>query len=106
MRARPDPSCAAPPASPQGLAALFSIALALGLTFSPAPQHTASRAAVFSRRVTSDIVCGWGPDPIWSELKIASIADAGEGLKAITVEAPKETVEGYKAGGQYVQVRF
>ena len=110
---------------------LAPIALvAVGLVFSPAPQRSFSTVAVRPRRA-SGIVCGWGPDPVWSALTIASIADAGTGLKAITgeersppsalalleltlaralclhrtVDAPDATVEGYTKGGQYVQLR-
>lgn len=53
------------------------------------------------------VVCGWGPDPIWSSLTIASIADANKdgSLKAITIEPPSETAEGFLKGGQYLQIR-
>lgn len=48
---------------------------------------------------------GWGPDPIWSQLSISSITDAADGLKAVTVDVPTETSEGFTRGGQYVQLR-
>ena len=52
---------------------LAPIALvAVGLVFSPAPQRSFSTVAVRPRRA-SGIVCGWGPDPVWSALTIASI---------------------------------
>jgi NAD(P)H-flavin reductase len=53
------------------------------------------------------ITAGWGPDPVWSSLKVASIkdADADGVLKAISVEVPAETAEGYTKGGQYVQLK-
>jgi NAD(P)H-flavin reductase len=59
--------------------------------------HWPSRAGV--------IRLGWGPDPVWSQLKIASITDAADGLKAITVDVPQATADGYTTGGQYVQLR-
>jgi len=51
--------------------------------------------------------CGWGPDPVWSSLEIASIEDADTSgtLKAISVKVPIETAEGYTNGGQYVQLK-
>lgn len=78
-------------------------ALALVLSPLPRPQPTAVRPQLRAGRV----LCGWGPDPIWSELKIASIkdADASGTLKAIAVEVPAETAEGYTNGGQYVQLK-
>jgi NAD(P)H-flavin reductase len=82
-----------------------SALVAFGLVLSPAPQPSA-RFAVGQQR-GGRIVCGWGPDPIWSTLKVASIEDADKDgvLKAITVEVPEETAAGFVKGGQYVQLK-
>ena len=76
--------------------------LAFGLVLSPTPTHVVRPHAAGR---AGRILCGWGPDPVWSDLTIKSIADAGEGLKAITVDVPAETVKGFTTGGQYVQLR-
>jgi len=54
---------------------------------------------------SSRIVCGWGPDPIWTPNTIASIDDAADGLKAITIEPPDGVADGFVTAGQYVQIR-
>mmetsp|Transcript_150686 Transcript_150686/g.280986 ORF Transcript_150686/g.280986 Transcript_150686/m.280986 type:complete len:326 (+) Transcript_150686:102-1079(+) len=51
------------------------------------------------------IVCGWGPDPVWTSLEVDSIEDAADGLKAIVIKPPQGTPEGYETPGQYVQIR-
>jgi len=80
------------------------LALPLGLHLTGVPLPLRQHALV--KRSTS-IQCGWGPDPIWSELKVASIedADASGVLKAITVEVPEATADGFTKGGQYVQLK-
>eukprot|EP00962_Isochrysis_galbana_P027549 scaffold8646_cov115-Isochrysis_galbana.AAC.3 len=51
-------------------------------------------------------VClGWGPEPVWKTLPIASVGDAADGLKAITVDPPSEIAAGFLTPGQYVQMR-
>jgi len=81
---------------------LTTIVLAFGLVLPPLPQST--RSALPHAVRAGRLVLGWGPDPIWSDLEIATIDDAAEGLKAITVAAP-DAVEGYTTGGQYVLLR-
>lgn len=51
------------------------------------------------------LVCGWGPDPIWTPNSVASIEDAADGLKGIKVAPPDGVAEGYTIPGQYVQIR-
>jgi len=70
---------------------------ALGGSRSPQFMRCASRSG--------RIVCGWGPDPIWTSLEVADIEDAADGLKAITIQPPASTAEGYEIPGQYVQIR-
>ena len=67
----------------------------------------AARRSPLATARASRIVCGWGPDPIWTELKVATIKDADDSgtLKAISVEVPAATAEGYTNGGQYVQLK-
>jgi NAD(P)H-flavin reductase len=46
-----------------------------------------------------------GPDPEWQKLTVASIKDVADGIKAIAIQPPPETIKGYTTGGQYVQLR-
>jgi NAD(P)H-flavin reductase len=78
--------------------------VALGLVLSPL-HHQPQRSAVFHPSRSTKILLGWGPDPVWSDLKIKTIEDAADGLKKITIDVPKETAEGFTTGGQYVQLR-
>ena len=73
------------------------------LVLSPFPQQ-APRASPWQSRA-GRVLCGWGPDPVFASLNIKTIADAADGLKAITVEASDETATGFLKGGQYVQLR-
>ena len=60
---------------------LLSLASASCLTVGTVHRpHVARRV----RRIS----CGWGPDPVWTDLTVAKIEDAAEGLKAITIEPP------------------
>lgn len=82
--------------------------LALGLTLSEAYVLQPLRAAHTRQQCrTSPITCGWGPDPVWTELEVDSIAsaDADGVLKAISVKVPVATAEGFTKGGQYVQLK-
>ena len=76
---------------------LLALPLGLHLGGTGLRPHTLARSG--------RVVCGWGPEPIWSDLSIASISDAAEGLKAITIEVPASTAEGFVTPGQYVQIR-
>jgi len=58
---------------------------------------------VVERRVGCDIICGWGPDPVWAPNKIESIGDASDGLKAITIVPP--TNDDFTIPGQYLQIK-
>jgi NAD(P)H-flavin reductase len=78
---------------------MLSLAACVGLVVQPAAW---SRAAGVR---TAGVRMGWGPDPVWESLAVTSIADAGEGLKAITVDVPAATAEGFTNGGQYVQLK-
>lgn len=51
------------------------------------------------------IRCGWGPDPIWTANEVATIEDAAQGLKAITIMPPDDVAAGFLIPGQYVQIR-
>ena len=62
-------------------------------------------AAPAARRIGCDIVCGWGPDPIWTPNSIVTIDDAAQGLKAITIAPPDGVADGFTTPGQYVQIR-
>jgi len=73
----------------------------VGLHLTPTPLRV---RGVTGQRTTC-VQCGWGPEPVWSSLSVASIADASSGLKAITIEPPEETSDGFAVGGQYVQIR-
>lgn len=77
---------------------LLSLASASCLTVGTVHRpHVARRV----RRIS----CGWGPDPVWTDLTVAKIEDAAEGLKAITIEPPASAPEGYTIPGQYLQIR-
>lgn len=77
--------------------------LAFGLVLSPLPRHApATKPSDCSR--ARRIVLGWGPDPVWGAQKVASIGDAADGLKKITIDAPNAAAD-FKKGGQYVQIR-
>ena len=65
--------------------AVFGVAFALALR---------SGERVGRPRRAGRLRMGWGPDPVWSELSVASISEEADGLKAITVIAPPETVKG------------
>jgi len=67
----------------------------------PGLRHAGVRHASRSRR----IVLGWGPDPIWTDNTVATISDAADGLKAITIVPPAGVPDGYVTPGQYVQIR-
>ena len=54
---------------------------------------------------TSRVICGWGPDPVWSALEVGSIKDAAEGLKAITIKPADGAADAFTVAGQYVQIR-
>lgn len=74
-----------------------SVAL-LGLVLQP--QSPAARSVRAPR--AGRVLLGWGPDPVWSDQSVESISDAGEGLKAITIDA---ALDGFGKGGQYLQIR-
>lgn len=78
------------------MAATSVLYAALGLVLTPLRPPTTTTPP------RARILLGWGPDPIWSEQSVASIEDAADGLKAITIEAP---LDGFKTGGQYLQIR-
>lgn len=82
-------------------AAVASVA-AFQVQVSPAPR-LAPRVAVRPR--FGRITCGWGPEPVWSTLKVGSIGDAASGLKSITIAPADGVAAGYTAAGQYVQIR-
>jgi NAD(P)H-flavin reductase len=51
-------------------------------------------------------VClGWGPEPVWTKLQIASIRGEAQGQMVIAIDPPSETKDGYLTPGQYVQMR-
>ena len=53
--------------------------LALGISTSAlqlSVRSVGARAPIAARRIGCDIVCGWGPDPVWKANKIESISDA------------------------------
>lgn len=77
---------------------------ASGLT-APATRPTCFLTRSSPTARVGRIVCGWGPDPVWTTLEVKDIEDAADGLKAITIVPPKETPEGYTTPGQYVQIR-
>ena len=54
---------------------------------------------------TSRVICGWGPDPVWTALEVGSIKDAAEGLKAITIKPADGAADAFTVAGQYVQIR-
>jgi ferredoxin-NADP reductase len=84
------------------VALLSLLASATGLALS-GRAHVQSTA--INGRRSRPITCGWGPDPIWTPLTLASIEDAADGLKAITIEPPAETAETFTIPGQYLQIR-
>jgi len=78
----------------------LSFSAAAGLVVSPLPHP---RSATATR--TGLIVCGWGPDPVWTTLSVGSICDASKGLKSIKITPAPGAAEGYTTPGQYVQIR-
>ena len=78
-----------------------ALASALQLAAVARPARLAVRNEV--RRIGCDIVCGWGPEPVWADNKIASITDASDGLKSITIVPP--TTKDFTIPGQYLQIR-
>ena len=54
---------------------------------------------------TSRLICGWGPDPVWTALEVGSIEDAADGLKAITIKPADGAADEFTVPGQYVQIR-
>ena len=54
---------------------------------------------------TSRVICGWGPDPVWTALEVGSIEDAADGLKAITIKPADGAADAFTVPGQYVQIR-
>ena len=82
--------------------------LALGISTSAlqlSVRSVGARAPIAARRIGCDIVCGWGPDPVWKANKIESISDADKdgSLKAITILPP--TNEDFTIPGQYLQIK-
>ena len=83
--------------------AILSLSLCSGAA---ALQLTAVRPVVrpaVARRLDCDIVCGWGPDPVWTANKIETITEASNGLKAITIVPP--TKDDFTIPGQYLQIK-
>ena len=79
--------------------------LLIGLGSVAALQLPGSVRTVRTPSRTSRVICGWGPDPVWSALEVGSIKDAAEGLKAITIKPAAGAAEGFTIPGQYVQIR-
>jgi NAD(P)H-flavin reductase len=66
--------------------------------------HRPHGLRLLPRRV-GRVCLGWGPEPVWTTLPIASIGDAAEGMKAITIDPHSETAADFVTPGQYVQMR-
>lgn len=69
----------------------------------PRPRCVLQRTAPNAR--SGRIICGWGPDPVWTSLEVDSIDEAADGLATIIIKPPQGTPEGYETPGQYVQIR-
>jgi len=78
---------------------------AVALQVKPHFRRSSSNYRQSVRTNHRNIVCGWGPEPIWHLNSITSISDAAEGLKAITISPPGDVAEGFATPGQYVQIR-
>ena len=76
-------------------------ALQLGGSVRPHARQLGARAPCR----TSRVICGWGPDPVWTALEVGSIEDAADGLKAITIKPADGAADAFTVPGQYVQIR-
>jgi ferredoxin-NADP reductase len=70
-----------------------------------ARSHAVQLSGARAQSRTSRVICGWGPDPVWSALEVGSIKDAAEGLKAITIKPADGAADAFTVAGQYVQIR-